>query len=106
MRRNYYNASKRKREELKKIEDLLVAYGIVYPSMRLILRHNKQVVWQKSPVVDLHEAVGTLGRDLANNLVCKESLDEETDVRYYLKTLTIRKETKDSNPFHKLVYSI
>lgn len=41
VRRQYYSSAKRCKDEVKKIQDLLVAYAIIKPQVRLTLTHNK-----------------------------------------------------------------
>lgn len=41
VRRQYYSSTKKCKEELKKIQDLLTAYAIIKPELRLTLIHNK-----------------------------------------------------------------
>jgi DNA mismatch repair protein PMS1 len=47
VRRQCYRRNKRCKEELRKIEEYLLAYGIGHPEVRFQLRHNKLTVWQK-----------------------------------------------------------
>lgn len=41
VRRQYYSSTKKCKEELKKVQDLLMAYAIIKPELRLTLVHNK-----------------------------------------------------------------
>lgn len=41
VRRQYYSSTKKCKEELKKVQDLLMAYAIIKPDLRLSLVHNK-----------------------------------------------------------------
>lgn len=41
VRRQYYSSTKKCKEELKRVQDLLMAYAIVKPDLRLTLIHNK-----------------------------------------------------------------
>uniref|UniRef100_A0A6Q2XIF3 HMG box domain-containing protein n=1 Tax=Esox lucius TaxID=8010 RepID=A0A6Q2XIF3_ESOLU len=62
VRRQYYANIKKCKEEFKKVQDLLMAYAIVKPELRLTLTHNKVVVWQKAKVSDHRMALmATLG---------------------------------------------
>ena len=73
VRKHYYNTNKKKKEELKKIEDLLMSFGVICPHVRLTLRHNKETVWQKSVMPDMKSAVlSVLGRQVANQLEFKK----------------------------------
>lgn len=55
VRRQYYTNVKYCKEELKKVENYLLAYGISHPEVRFQLRHNKLSLWQK-PVVSNFDA--------------------------------------------------
>uniref|UniRef100_A0A8C7PXK7 PMS1 homolog 1, mismatch repair system component n=1 Tax=Oncorhynchus mykiss TaxID=8022 RepID=A0A8C7PXK7_ONCMY len=44
VRRQYYANTKKCKEELKKVQDLLMAYAIIKPELRLTLTHNKIVI--------------------------------------------------------------
>lgn len=41
VRRQYYSSTKKCKEELKKVNELLMAYAIIKPDLRLTLIHNK-----------------------------------------------------------------
>lgn len=41
VRRQYYSSTKKCKEELKKVQDLLMAYAVIKPELRLTLVHNK-----------------------------------------------------------------
>ncbi|MED6241226.1 hypothetical protein ATANTOWER_004031 [Ataeniobius toweri] len=70
VRRQYYSSTKKCKEELKKVQDLLMAYAIIKPELRLMLVHNKVVVWQKPRVADNRSAlVATLGPSAVTNLL-------------------------------------
>ncbi|XP_053295590.1 PMS1 protein homolog 1 isoform X1 [Pleuronectes platessa] len=70
VRRQFYSSSKKCKEELKKVQDLLMAYAIIKPDLRITLVHNKVVVWQKSKVADHRSALlATLGPGAVANLL-------------------------------------
>ena len=52
VRRQLYRRDSRCKEELRRVEGLLLALGIAHPGLRLLLRHNRSVVWQKTPAAD------------------------------------------------------
>ncbi|XP_075790290.1 PMS1 protein homolog 1 isoform X1 [Pelodiscus sinensis] len=52
VRKQFYSTTKKCKEELKKIQDLLMAYGIIKPELRIMFTHNKAVIWQKTRVSD------------------------------------------------------
>lgn len=41
VRKQFYSTNRKCKEELKKIQDLLIAYGIIKPELRIIFSHNK-----------------------------------------------------------------
>ncbi|XP_041366983.1 PMS1 protein homolog 1-like [Gigantopelta aegis] len=87
VRKHYYNTSKKKKEELKKIEDLLMSFGVICPHVRLTLRHNKETVWQKSVMSDMKTAVfSVLGRQIASQLEVKQvkESDPKLEVTVFL----------------------
>ena len=57
VRKQRFQSTKKGKEELKKIEDLLMAYGLINPEVRITLRNNKNAVWQKNKSSDLRTAL-------------------------------------------------
>lgn len=57
VRKQFYGNAKKCKEELKKIEDLLMAYGLINPEVRVALRNNKTLVWQKNKSCDIKTAM-------------------------------------------------
>ncbi|KAL5007899.1 hypothetical protein ScPMuIL_016705 [Solemya velum] len=73
VRRQYYNNIKKKKDELKKIEDLVMAFGIIQPGVRLTLRNDKDLIWQKNALSDVETAFSyILGRNLMSQMVTEE----------------------------------
>ena len=82
VRRQFYNTAKKKKEELKKVEDLLMWYGAIRPGTRLSLRHDKDVIWQKNVVVDVRSALlGILGRSVVSQLELKKMKTDNPEVK-------------------------
>ncbi|XP_033639368.1 PMS1 protein homolog 1-like [Asterias rubens] len=52
VRKQYYSSIKRRRDELKKVEELLRSFGAICPNVRLSLYHNKSNIWQKNKVAN------------------------------------------------------
>ncbi|KAK2839475.1 hypothetical protein Q5P01_013215 [Channa striata] len=70
VRRQYYSSTKKCKEELKKVQDLLMAYAIIKPELRITLVHNKVVVWQKAKVADHRSALlATMGSSTVAKLL-------------------------------------
>ncbi|XP_028291694.1 PMS1 protein homolog 1 isoform X2 [Gouania willdenowi] len=81
VRRQYYSSIKKCKDELKKVQDLLVAYAIIKPELRLVLVHNKVVVWQKAKVPDNRSALlATLGPGIVANLLHCEHCHQEPEI--------------------------
>ena len=47
VRKQYYKNSKLSRENFKKIENMLMSFGLAHPHVHFILKHNRSVIWQK-----------------------------------------------------------
>ena len=60
VRRQCYKSNKRCKEELKKIEEYLLGFGIGHPDVRFQLRHNKLTLWQKPVTHSLDANVETV----------------------------------------------
>ncbi|XP_019728416.1 PMS1 protein homolog 1 isoform X2 [Hippocampus comes] len=81
VRRQYYSSAKRCKDEVKKIQDLLVAYAIIKPQVRLTLTHNKVVVWQKAKAADHRSALlATLGSTTLANLLPCHHCQEQAEI--------------------------
>lgn len=85
VRKQFSSNSKKCKEELKKVEDMVMAYGLIHPSLRISLRHNKSVVWQKNKVSNHRTALlSVFGTALLAQLGAVESCDGEMNVIGYL----------------------
>ncbi|XP_053327822.1 PMS1 protein homolog 1 [Spea bombifrons] len=70
VRKQYYSTTKKCKEEIRKIQDLLMAYAIIRPELRIVFVHNKAVIWQKSKVLDHKMALMTvLGTAIMSSMV-------------------------------------
>ena len=64
VRRQYYKNQKRCKENLKKVEDYLLGFGLCYPEVRFLLRHNSHILWQKPWAANFGEnAMSVLGAE-------------------------------------------
>uniref|UniRef100_A0A803Y7X9 PMS1 homolog 1, mismatch repair system component n=1 Tax=Meleagris gallopavo TaxID=9103 RepID=A0A803Y7X9_MELGA len=69
VRKQFYSTNKKCKEELKKVQDLLIAYGIIKPELRITFVHNKAAIWQKNRVSDHKMAcMSVLGTAVMGNL--------------------------------------
>ncbi|KAI4905127.1 hypothetical protein NFI96_020264, partial [Prochilodus magdalenae] len=80
VRRQYYSSSKKCKEEVKKVQDLLMAYAVIKPELRIIFTHNA-TVWQKARVSDHRAALmAVLGAASAANLLPVQHRQEQPEV--------------------------
>ncbi|XP_048390352.1 PMS1 protein homolog 1 isoform X2 [Stegostoma tigrinum] len=81
VRKQFYSTAKKCKEELKKVQDLLMAYGIIKPDLRIIFTHNKAVVWQKAKVSDHKMALLTvLGTAVMVSMVPIRHHEQEPEI--------------------------
>ncbi len=52
VRKQYFRSDKCCKEDLKKVEEVMLAFGIAHPGVRFVLKHNKNVIWQKLQTFD------------------------------------------------------
>ncbi|CAL4086508.1 unnamed protein product [Meganyctiphanes norvegica] len=84
VRRQYYSSNKRRKEELKNLEDLLYGLSLAAPHMHLTLHHDKSVVIQKNPGADLRGALLNLFPAIARKLVRRIQYIPEVQVELFL----------------------
>ncbi|XP_034549931.1 PMS1 protein homolog 1 [Notolabrus celidotus] len=108
VRRQYYSSTKKCKEELKKVQDLLMAYAIIKPDLRFTLVHNKVVVWQKAKVADHRTAlIATLGSGTAANLLPCHHHQEQPEILlegFFPKAGADCSSTSSSNPDKTFIY--
>ncbi|XP_076467800.1 PMS1 protein homolog 1-like isoform X2 [Babylonia areolata] len=69
VRKQYHSSVKKKKDDLKNVENLLLAYSVILPAVRLSLRHNKEVVWQKVVLEDTAAVLQIiLGKSVARQM--------------------------------------
>ncbi|XP_073702181.1 PMS1 protein homolog 1 [Garra rufa] len=81
VRRQYYSNTKKCKEELKRVQNLLMAYAVVKPELRITLSHNKAVIWQKSRVSDHRTALmAVLGAASVANMLPVQHHQEQPEI--------------------------
>jgi len=60
VRRNYYSTSKRCQDELRRVDDCLVAFAVVRFTLRMTFRHNGTVVWTKAATSDVQHSLSAV----------------------------------------------
>ena len=85
VRRQFYKNSKQCRDELRKTEHLMIAFGLAHYRVRFVLRHGRSVVWQKSAMSDLHSnMIAVFGYSLVQQMKwLHHSKDESTELTGY-----------------------
>ncbi|EHH55023.1 hypothetical protein EGM_04149 [Macaca fascicularis] len=81
VRKQFYSTAKKCKDEIKKIQDLLMSYGILKPDLRIVFVHNKAVIWQKTRVSDHKMALmSVLGTAVMNNMESFQYHCEESQI--------------------------
>ncbi|NP_001307975.1 PMS1 protein homolog 1 isoform e [Homo sapiens] len=81
VRKQFYSTAKKCKDEIKKIQDLLMSFGILKPDLRIVFVHNKAVIWQKSRVSDHKMALmSVLGTAVMNNMESFQYHSEESQI--------------------------
>ncbi|KFO85886.1 PMS1 protein 1, partial [Buceros rhinoceros silvestris] len=81
VRKQFYSTNRKCKEELKKVQDLLTAYGIIKPDLRITLTHNKAVIWQKTRVSDHKMAcMSVLGTAVMGSMVPFQHSCEDPEI--------------------------
>ncbi|XP_075009764.1 PMS1 protein homolog 1 isoform X2 [Calonectris borealis] len=90
VRKQFYSTNRKCKEELKKVQDLLTAYGIIKPDLRITLTHNKAVIWQKTRVSDHKMAcMSVLGTAVMGSMVPFQHCCEDPElIRQYYSLVT------------------
>ena len=60
MRRNYYSTGRRCQEELRHVDDCLIAFAVVRCTLRMTFRHNGTVVWTKAATSDVQHSLAAV----------------------------------------------
>nr|XP_017501049.1 PMS1 protein homolog 1 [Manis javanica] len=81
VRKQFYSTAKKCKDEIKKVQDLLISYGILKPDLRIVFIHNKAVIWQKTRVSDQKMALmSVLGTAVMGNMESFQYHSEESQI--------------------------
>ncbi|XP_016805672.1 PMS1 protein homolog 1 isoform X3 [Pan troglodytes] len=96
VRKQFYSTAKKCKDEIKKIQDLLMSYGILKPDLRIVFVHNKAVIWQKSRVSDHKMALmSVLGTAVMNNMESFQYHSEESQlIRHHYNLKCLKESTR------------
>ncbi|XP_007425373.1 PMS1 protein homolog 1 isoform X1 [Python bivittatus] len=83
VRKQFYSTDKKCKEEIKKIQKLLMAYGIIKPEVRIMFTHNKTIIWQKTRVLDHKMAfMEVVGPAVIKNMVPFQQQCEDLEISF------------------------
>lgn len=60
VRKQTFKSTKSQKDELKKIEDLLMSFALIYNNVRITLRNNKKEIWRKNRTSSLSYSIQEL----------------------------------------------
>ncbi|XP_068400891.1 PMS1 protein homolog 1 isoform X2 [Eschrichtius robustus] len=96
VRKQFYSTAKKCKEEIKKVQDLLINYGILKPDVRIVFVHNKAIIWQKTRVSDHKMALmSVLGTAVMGNMEPFQYHSEESQlIRHYYNLKCLKESTR------------
>ncbi|KAF4026299.1 hypothetical protein G4228_018397 [Cervus hanglu yarkandensis] len=96
VRKQFYSTAKKCKDEIKKIQDLLISYGILKPDVRIVFIHNKAIIWQKTRVSDHKMALmSVLGTAVMGNMESFQYHCEESQlIRHYYSLKCLKESTR------------
>ncbi|XP_040083738.1 PMS1 protein homolog 1 isoform X2 [Oryx dammah] len=96
VRKQFYSTAKKCKDEIKKIQDLLISYGILKPDVRIVFIHNKAIIWQKTRVSDHKMALmSVLGTAVMGNMESFQYHCEESQlIRHYYNLKCLKESTR------------
>ena len=81
VRRQFYSNKKKQKEELKKVEDVVIAFAVICHDVRFCLKHNNNIIWQKQPLANVKSAlINVFGVNVMNNMEQLKRKCMETEV--------------------------
>nr|XP_034991944.1 PMS1 protein homolog 1 isoform X3 [Zootoca vivipara] len=99
VRKQFYSTDKKRKEEIKKIQKLLMAYGIIKPELRITLTHNKTIMWQKTRVSDHKMAfMAVVGTAVMSGMVPFQHHSEDPELVQQYYNLKSHKDSNRSHP--------
>uniref|UniRef100_A0A8D1JXJ7 PMS1 homolog 1, mismatch repair system component n=1 Tax=Sus scrofa TaxID=9823 RepID=A0A8D1JXJ7_PIG len=96
VRKQFYSTAKKCKDEIKKVQDLLISYGVLKPEVRLVFIHNKAIIWQKTRVSDHKMALmSVLGTAVMGNMEAFQYHSEESQlIRHYYNLKCLKETTR------------
>ena len=87
VRKQFYSGVKKLKEELKKVEDVLISYCLMMPELRIHFKHNGSIVWQKTNTTNLKDCfISIFGVSCFSQMQIGSFIDEskEIEISYVL----------------------
>ncbi|XP_045606865.1 PMS1 protein homolog 1 isoform X2 [Procambarus clarkii] len=84
VRKQFFNNPKRRREEFKKVEDLVLALSLAVPNAHLTLFHDKSSIIQKNPAPDIRTALMTVFPAVFKDFVSKVKTIQDMKLEVHL----------------------
>ena len=77
VRKQTFKTAKSQKDELKRIEDLLMSFALIYNNVRITLRNNKREVWRKNRTSSLGYSIQELFKSKVMQELTECNIDEE-----------------------------
>ncbi|XP_076054996.1 PMS1 protein homolog 1-like isoform X2 [Oratosquilla oratoria] len=84
VRRQYYNNTKRRKDELKMVEETMMAFAMAVPAVHVSLYHDRHLIFQKVSAQDFRGSVLNTLPSVGNKLVHASAEEEQTKVVVFL----------------------
>lgn len=86
VRRNYYKKANRQKDDLKRTENLVMAFALIHPGLRIQLSHNKQQLLLKISCTDLvKSAQHCFGMEICSGMeLLHHEIDQDTSAHLYV----------------------
>ena len=78
VRKQLYRTDKSLKDEVKRIEELLISYGLVYHNARLTLTNNKKEIWRKNRASNLHFSIRELFKSRISQELTEVLIEEDS----------------------------
>ena len=60
VRKQCFKSAKKCKEELRRVEDVMIGFGLAHYGLRLTLKHNRSIIWQKIQTADFGSNVSLI----------------------------------------------
>lgn len=97
VRKQFYSSAKKLKEQLKQIEDILMAFAISQPSTQFKLLNDRCIIWQKpSESNEKRVFLSVLGSpSIQLHYIEKKCSVNNVNIKVYFPTTFVKRKTKD-----------